>query len=52
MSDDRSEADKLDSQGEEPEAESGAGYGSHAPEPDDARDEKPDEVKDRAESRE
>lgn len=48
MGDDRSEADKLDSQGEEPEAESGAGYGSHAPEP----DKEPDEVKDRAESRE
>lgn len=32
MSDQRSEADKLDRKGEEPEAESGAGYGSHAPE--------------------
>ena len=25
------EADKLNREGEEPEAESGAGYGSHAP---------------------
>lgn len=31
MGDDRSEADKLDRTGEEPAAESGAGYGSHAP---------------------
>ena len=38
------EADRLNREGEEPDAESGAGYGSHAPEP--------DEAKDRAESRE
>ena len=33
MGDDRSEQDKLDRTGVEPEAESGAGYGSHAPAP-------------------
>ena len=42
MGDDRSEADKLDSEGAEPAAESGAGYGSHA--------EKLDEAKSRAEN--
>lgn len=32
MTDDRrADADKLNQTGEEPEAESGAGYGSHAP---------------------
>lgn len=38
MGDDRSaaDADKLNQTGEEPESESGAGYGSHAPEPDEA----------------
>ena len=40
MGDDRSEADKLDSEGAEPAVESGAGYGSHAPSPEeDANDE-------------
>lgn len=50
MGDDRSEAgpDALNRTGEEPAAESGAGYGSHAPEP----AAKPDEAKERAESRE
>ena len=38
--------DKLDGMGEEPEAESGAGYGSHAPEP----SAEPDEAKDRADN--
>lgn len=40
--------DGLNRTGEEPAAESGAGYGSHAPEP----SAEPDEAKDRAESRE
>lgn len=31
-------ADKLDRTGEDPAAESGAGYGSHAPEPEDEPD--------------
>ena len=30
--------DQLDRMGEEPAAESGAGYGSHAPEPDEAKE--------------
>lgn len=38
MGDDRSDADALNGGGEEPEAESGAGYGSHAPEPDEAEE--------------
>ena len=38
MGDDRSEADKLDRMGEEPAAESGAGYGDHAPAPEDRRE--------------
>ncbi len=42
MGDDRSEADRLDAEGAEPAAESGAGYGSHA--------EEPDEVKERSEN--
>ena len=33
MGDDRGDADALNSGGEDPAAESGAGYGSHAPEP-------------------
>jgi hypothetical protein len=40
--------DRLNRTGEEPAVESGAGYGSHAPEP----SAEPDEAKDRAESRE
>ncbi len=48
MGGDRSEAgpDALNREGEEPAAESGAGYGSHAPEP----SSEPDEAKDRAEN--
>lgn len=42
------QADKLNRTGDEPAAESGAGYGSHAPEP----SAEPDEAKERAESRE
>ena len=38
MGDDRAEQDKLDRTGEEPAAESGAGYGSHAPGPEDAHE--------------
>lgn len=38
MGDDRSETDRLDREGAEPAAESGAGYGSHAPEPDEAEE--------------
>lgn len=32
------DADKLDSEGEDPAAESGAGYGSHAPDADNAEE--------------
>ena len=42
------DTDALNRSGEEPAAESGAGYGSHAPGP----SPEPDEAKDRAESRE
>ena len=37
VGDDRSEADRLDREGAEPAAESGAGYGSHAEEADEAQ---------------
>ena len=40
MGDDRSEADKLDREGADPAAESGAGYGSHAPSPEEDVEEK------------
>ncbi|WP_302480107.1 hypothetical protein [Sphingomonas bacterium] len=38
MGDDRSEADRLDRTGEDPAVESGAGYGSHAPAPEDGHE--------------
>ena len=41
--DDRSEADKLDRAGEEPAVESGAGYGDHAPTPEEEEQEQKDE---------
>ena len=39
MGDDRSEADKLDREGAEPAVESGAGYGDHAPSPEEQGEE-------------
>ena len=38
IGDDRGEADKLDRTGEEPAVESGAGYGDHAPAPDETKE--------------
>ncbi len=38
MGDDRSDADKLDGEGAEPAVESGAGYGDHAPSPEEKDD--------------
>ena len=43
MGDDRSEADKLDRTGEEPAVESGAGYGDHAPSPEEKSEDEAEE---------